>query len=246
MQNTHFDEHLNWKVHVKQTKAQALKALNLLKKLSHTSWGTDRTTLLRLYKATVLPILEYGSPIYGSASESTLKTLDPVHNLGLRLSSGAFRSSPTISLVVEMGDLPLSHRFQITTLRRGLKVKSGPSPIKHQFQEADIFLGSKFVPPFPIRARRLFHTYQLTDAEIYQSSQKVPPWVVDIDQPCDKLYFLSKEYMSSPTILKQHVLKHMAEHGSAIPIYTDGSKSDSGVGYAVAGLPIALQNSFKP
>ena len=36
----------------------------------------------------------------------------------------------------------------------------------------------------------------------------------------------------------------MAEHGSAISIYTDGSKSDSGVGYAVAGLPIALQNSL--
>ena len=62
----YFDNHLNWKAHIKHTKAKALKALNLLKKMAHTSWGASRDILLKLYKATVLPILEYGSPVYSS------------------------------------------------------------------------------------------------------------------------------------------------------------------------------------
>lgn len=103
----HFDQHLNWKIHIKQVKAKALKALNILKKLSHTTWGADRETMLKLYKTTVLPILEYGSQIYSSASQSVLKSLDPVHHLGLRLATGAFRSSPTISIIVDSGDIPL-------------------------------------------------------------------------------------------------------------------------------------------
>ena len=240
----HFDEHLNWKTHVKHVKAQALKAVNLLKKLSHTTWGTDRATLLKLYKSTVLPILEYGSPVFSSASDTTLKTLNSVHHLGLRLSSGAFRSSPTESLIVETGDVPLSYRFQITTMRRALKIKSGPSPLRQEFLKADEYLGSPFSPPFPVRANRLLQKYNMMNIELCQFTQESPPWTTDIHQPCDKLYSLSKKYMSSSTVLKQHVLKHIAEHGNTTSIFTDGSKSENGVGYAVSGVNLQLQYSL--
>ena len=44
-----FDRKLSFIPHIKYLKAKCLKALNLLKVLSHTSWGADRTTLLKLY-----------------------------------------------------------------------------------------------------------------------------------------------------------------------------------------------------
>ena len=44
-----FDRKLSFIPHIKYVKAKCLKALNLLKVLSHTSWGADRTTLLLLY-----------------------------------------------------------------------------------------------------------------------------------------------------------------------------------------------------
>ena len=90
----YLDQYLNWKVHIKQLKAKAMKTLNILKKLAFCKWGANRETMLKLYKATVLPILEYGSQIYSSASKSVLKALHSVHHLGLRLATGAFRSSP--------------------------------------------------------------------------------------------------------------------------------------------------------
>ena len=61
--------------------------------LSHTSCGADQTTLLLLYRSLVWSKLDYGCIIYGSAGKSYLQILDPIHNQGLRLALGAFRTS---------------------------------------------------------------------------------------------------------------------------------------------------------
>ena len=84
-----FDRKLSFIPHIKYVKAKCLKALNLLKVLSHTSWGADRTTLLHLYRSLIRSKLDYGSIVYGSARKSYLQMLDTVHNQGLRLALGA-------------------------------------------------------------------------------------------------------------------------------------------------------------
>ena len=62
-----------------------LKLHVLLKVLSHTSWGADRTTLLKLYRSLVRSKLDYGCIVYGSARKSYLQMFDPIHNQGLRV-----------------------------------------------------------------------------------------------------------------------------------------------------------------
>jgi hypothetical protein len=61
---------------------------------SGTQWGADRACLLKFYKAYVRFLLDYGSPIYSSASPHILSRLDLIHNKGLRMALGAFESSP--------------------------------------------------------------------------------------------------------------------------------------------------------
>ena len=53
-----FDRKLSFIPHIKYLKAKCLKALNLLKVLSHTSWGADPTTFLKLYRSLVWSKLE--------------------------------------------------------------------------------------------------------------------------------------------------------------------------------------------
>ena len=96
-----FDRKLSFIPHIRYIKAKCLKALNILKVLSNTSWGADRSTLLHLYRSLIRSKLDYGSVVYGSARKSYLQTLDTVHNQGLRLAMGAFRSSPVSSLYAE-------------------------------------------------------------------------------------------------------------------------------------------------
>ena len=65
-----FNRKLSFKPHIKYLKAKCLKALNLLKVLSHTNWGADRTVLLQLYRSLIRSKLDYGSILYGSARKS--------------------------------------------------------------------------------------------------------------------------------------------------------------------------------
>ena len=79
-----FDTRLTWKPHIEQLKVACTKILNLLRVLSHTTWGADRKTLFRLHTALILSKIDYGCQAYASASNSILKKLDSVHNNGLR------------------------------------------------------------------------------------------------------------------------------------------------------------------
>ena len=65
-----FDRKLSFIPHIKYVKAKCIKALNLLKVLSHTSWSADRTTLLHLYRSLIRSKLDYASIVYGSARKS--------------------------------------------------------------------------------------------------------------------------------------------------------------------------------
>ncbi|GFX38936.1 putative RNA-directed DNA polymerase from transposon X-element [Trichonephila clavipes] len=88
-----FDRRLTFLPHILHLRKRCEKSLNLLKVLSNTSWGADRTSLLRVYQAIVLSRIDYGCVAYGSACNSTLQKLDPVHHMALRICSGAFRTS---------------------------------------------------------------------------------------------------------------------------------------------------------
>ena len=115
-----FDRKLSFIPHIKYLKAKCLK-LNLLKVLSHTSWGADRTTLLKLYRSLVQSKLDYGCIIYGSARKSYLQMLDPIHNQGLRLALGAFRTS-VASIYVEADDQSLYSRRGKLSLQYAIRL----------------------------------------------------------------------------------------------------------------------------
>ena len=121
-----WDTKLTFEPHIKYLKARCQKSLNILKVLSRTEWGAVQTTLLKLYRSLVRFKLDYGCIVYRSASKTTSYKLDPVHNQGLRLSFGAFRSSPVESLYVEAHEPPLEIRREKLTLQYILKLKANP------------------------------------------------------------------------------------------------------------------------
>ena len=117
-----FDKKLSFIPHIKALKAKCLKALDVLKVLSNTNWGGDRSVLLNLYRSLVRSKLDYGSIVYGSARKSYLKCLDTIHHQGLRLALGAFRTSPVESLYAESNEPSLYTRREKLSLQYTTKL----------------------------------------------------------------------------------------------------------------------------
>ena len=53
--------YLTWRDHISNLTDSCKKRLNLMKACSSSSWGADRDTLLKIYKATILSKIQYGA-----------------------------------------------------------------------------------------------------------------------------------------------------------------------------------------
>ena len=107
---------LLWREHTSMLKVQCLKALNLLRTVSSESWGADRCTFMKPYRS-IRPKLDYGALVYCSASDSLLKSLDVIPNEAMRISTGAFKSTPITSLNMLTNEPSLVLRRSELTLR---------------------------------------------------------------------------------------------------------------------------------
>lgn len=232
------DSHLNWKSHVAYTKNKCKRALGLLRKLSHTTWGADNTTLNILYKATVLPILDYACQIYSSATKTVLDGLNPVHNEGARIITGAFRSSPVTSIHVERGELPLDLHRESVVMKTATRIKASDTPTAQLFEERDDY---EKQPPFPIRANRLLKQANI-DVNCPKKRTITPPWTKLRITTCNGLKTLNKQ--TNPHICKMKAMEHINTKTNVKALYTDGSKNEHGVGYAVISATEAVQKSL--
>ena len=129
--------------------------------LSHTSWGADRTTLLKLYQSLVRSKLDYGCIIYGSARKSYLQMLDPIHNQ--RLALGAFRTSPVASLYVEADKPSLYSRREKLSLQYAIRLAANPSNSVYEVTFPPNYVNlyeqkPKAIKPFGIRISPLLES----------------------------------------------------------------------------------------
>ena len=240
------DPRLTWVPHIDQLKVRTKKALGILRVLSHLSWGSDRATLLRLYRALVRSKLDYGCEAYSSASPTVLKKLDPVHNEALRICMGAFKSSPVQSLYAESGEPPLSlHReymnlIYYTRLQRNPKSPSCKAVMDSRSEILDPESQRQY---YGGRMRKLLADLNLNLPRILEVGLPLyPPWTnpVELD-----LVGIGKKNRSDLEI-QSRFREYTSKYQDYIAIYTDGSKSLDGVGYAAVSGRESVLGSLPP
>lgn len=104
------DDKLKFDKHISYISQKALKSINILRSLAGTFWGSDPKTLSMLYKSIVRSHFDYSSLAYMTASSTLLRKLDVIQNMGLRIISGAMRTTPINSMEIENCIPPLSLR----------------------------------------------------------------------------------------------------------------------------------------
>ncbi|GBM15893.1 RNA-directed DNA polymerase from mobile element jockey [Araneus ventricosus] len=232
-----FDKKLTFKPHVMKLRKKLDKTLNILKVISNTSWGASRPSLLRVYRASILSKIDYGCVIYGSARQSVLKRLDPIHHSALRLCSGAFRTSPVESLYVECCEPSLDHRRRILTLHYYFKILSLPGHPFFNYKESQFILRLQrarpsVIPSFFTRASELLRTLNLEDLQVIPIlKHHLTPW------KSHGLRFLNPfktfdKANTAPEVYQQLFADHRDVYHNFIPIFTDGSKSSLSTSFA--------------
>ena len=189
-----------------------------MKYLSHPHTGCNRKRLLHLYKTLIQPILDYGSPIYGQASQTTLKALDPIQNAAIRIITGAYRTSPSASLCAEASILPLHFRRMISSVNLLLSVAQNPNlPISY-----DTLLKS---PYFKSTTENIqSHTHEKFEPfSLPPILLNPPPWKI---QP-PTIHFNLTQYpkSSSKEIFIQNLQEIYLQYPNSTKCFTDGSKS---------------------
>ena len=240
-----FDSKLTFIPHIDYLFSKCQKALNLLKVAAHTDWGADRNVLMRLYRSHIRSKLDYGCIVYGSARKSYIKRLDSIHNQGLRLVLGAFRTSPINSLYVEANEPSLYLRRKKLSMQYALKLKSNPNnpaynAVFNPLYKQLFLRKERVIAPFSLRVEPLLNNLNIDLDDIAESVVvDVPPWT--LRSPL-YLFDLSTETKantdSSFFITKFNEIRD--EYSNYKSIYTDGSKD----GHAVAAAAVSDNDTY--
>ena len=234
-----FDKKLTFKPHIQDLKIRCGKALDIIKCLSSTRWGSDRNILLYLYRTLVRSKLDYGCIVYRSAPKSYLNLLNPVHHQGIRLATGAFRSSPKESLYVEAGEPSLDHRQIKLALQFITRIKLDPDcPVFKDVFEIPIKIQDR-LEKYPSRTGPLGHRLKPALGELEYCLDQIvppiknqpPPWSLrkpNIDLSLTKF----KKAETSALTYQTEFDNIRSTYENHVALYTDGSKENEKVGAA--------------
>lgn len=232
------DSRLTYKPHLKMLRDKCFKALNILKCVSRTTYGGDRATLLLLYRSLIRSKLDYACVVYNGACTSNKRILDTVHNSALRIVTGAFRTSPTHSLLAEVHEMPLSMRRSLLSMRYACKLRQRPDhpTYQHVFSQRalTVFRGSGVMrsTPFCVRIRDTFEDAAINLRGVAKVTPlRVPPWELVSPSINITLSELTKS-STSPVEFRSRALEMMETYEGYTRTFTDGSKGDKGVGCA--------------
>ena len=232
----HWDSQLNWKIHINHLKASCNKSLNLLRTLSSNAVGADQYILLQTYKLIVRPKIDYGCNVYGSAAGNTLRELDSIHNEALRICTGAFRSTPVESLYILCSEPSLSDRRDDMLCRYYYKMKCHLNNPARSFIHSDalsLFFSSRNykTTPIPLRIKSVLSSINLPTGPVLPfKTPNIYSWEL-LRPKTDMILAVSgvKEILDFSHIFNSYVDEKYAGYKQ---IYTDGSKTDTGVGAA--------------
>ena len=192
--------------------------------------------MLRVYRAIIRSKLDYGCFLYGTASRSSLQLLDSIHNAAIRLCTGAYRSSPVASIYADSSEMSLSLRRDQLLLQYYDRTLQLPSSAMFPYVQPPQHPPMESIPKIATRIATLELNLNLNIASLPFKYQTAPLWQCPPNALC-KDYSYPKKDSCSALALRSYFADHMSQfHDKQFCIYTDGSKSDDGVGCSAVSL----------
>ena len=215
-----FDSRLTWSPHISQIIEKIKPRMNLLRSLTGTKYGSNKKTLLMIYKALIRSVFDYACPLFIGASAAQLKRLDKIQNRALQIVCGALAGTPKIALQNECGEMPLWLRRQWILEKYMAKIKQNPENPANDVLILDT--------PYGLQHKKLTTDY-ITELlpmldNIHQDSGRNPyPWDTDFYYIDTTLSSMVNRSTDDPQNSRQQALRYQEIYENRFPVYTDGS-----------------------
>ena len=131
------DDKLSFNDHIKQKTSAAFRALKGLDVFVDGMRGCSQSTYMKMYKALVLPILEYGSPVTVGAITECCKEFNKVQRSAMLKATGCVSSTSTETLEILTNTLPIDLHLKLRQAQEVVRIaaKHNDDPLKEEFED---------------------------------------------------------------------------------------------------------------
>ena len=234
-----FDYGLTFKPHINTVQKKCLKAINIVKFLCGTWWGSDPCTIITIYKSFVRSILDYGSFIYLPSNQKYTQILEKIQYIAIRAALGLRRSTPTNILLAEAKLTTIFDRAILLGECYISKILSNIGLPAHNLTQKH-FKSLKKIdnPKLPLD----ICIKGISNYANVHKKNKYPIFEKDFDVLFTKIPFntelgLSLKKSKNPTVIFEEFLNK----STATAIYTDGSKMTNSISVGSACFCPSLQ-----
>lgn len=220
-----FDRKLLWTHHINHILNRCEKGLNFLKLICKRSWGADQKTALLFYRAYIRSILDYGSLVYGSASNTNLKKIDKIQMKALKTALGVMKSTPNECTLILAAEPPLEYRRNFLACKYVIKQHYRQNHLNSLISSLTIFnltsqyFAKKNSPPLAEAFLTCHDQNLLLTADSFTTDNLDYPLLLSSVKVIFPQY---NDHLANITLLS--VLNEYPEY---CVIYTDGSKTDT-------------------
>ncbi|XP_018576554.1 uncharacterized protein LOC108915084 [Anoplophora glabripennis] len=230
------DRKLLWRDHIQQIIKRTENSINIIRVFTKSTWGADPNTALLFYQSLVRSIMDYGSILYGSASDTQLRKIDIVKNKCLRLCLGLLNTTPINTMEVETCEPPLPLRRQFLSDKFVMKLYAKKSECINSLHKLFIL---NLTSPYWSKKKSpvMVNSYQslLVNSSHCYTINADPYYTISYNDFLHeiKVHYLKITEYDSPGLtnkLFQYESKHKWPNSEYI--FTDGSKIDDQTGCA--------------
>jgi hypothetical protein len=249
----YWDTKLRFHEHIRQAAAKATKAVTAMRLLGNTVRGLRPLLFRHLHITVIIPIMTYASPVWFTdrpGQKEILHKLEVVQNKSLRLGLAAFKTTPIRALQVEAAVLPITQRLELQMSQAALRFnRLHPAhPILQRLAPA----WRNGAPPIPTppltfkprlikKQTRLQHVASKSNPKYERSIPLLyPPWDTTLSGLTVTTQVNARD---KADVAEEHIrfIRTLRRSPRDLIVYTDGSKSELGVGAGFVGFYMGRQ-----
>jgi ribonuclease HI len=225
-----FDRHLNFVDHVEHVVSRCTGATNVLRYLTGTTFGCNKRSLLKVYKATVLSVINYGCEAYHTLCKTAATRLDAVQTKALRVVLGALQATNNNVTKAETNQLPLHLERLYRLLAYCCKVNVKRQHVARNIL-TDTLAGSKYHMYTPdstaSKVHAFFEVHNIVPPAFNNTG--LPPWLMSYPATDTSIADSTRKHQDSDAARKAlcDVIIDSTRH-THTHMYSDASKSENG------------------